>query len=104
MWHAWERREKYARFWMVSPKERDLLEDRCIDVMGSEWVLWRLTGGCGVDSVGSVQGPVACCCEYGDEPSGSGTMELMIMIVINSENAAVTHFQWCNTFANLQNA
>jgi hypothetical protein len=29
---------------------------------------------------------------------------LMIMIVINSENAAVTHFQWCNTFANLQNA
>jgi hypothetical protein len=31
----------------------------------------------GVDSVGSGQGPVAGSCEQGDEPSGSGTMELL---------------------------
>jgi hypothetical protein len=28
-------------------------------------------GGCGLDSTVSVQGPVAGCCECGDEPSGS---------------------------------
>jgi hypothetical protein len=27
--------------------------------------------GCGLDSTGSGQGPVAVCCECGDEPSGS---------------------------------
>jgi hypothetical protein len=30
-----------------------------------------------VDPVGSGQGSVAGCCEYGDEPSGSGTTELV---------------------------
>jgi hypothetical protein len=30
-----------------------------------------------VDPVGSGQGPVASCCEYGDEPSGSGATELV---------------------------
>jgi hypothetical protein len=30
-----------------------------------------------VDSVGSGQGPVAVCCEHGDEPSGSGATELV---------------------------
>jgi hypothetical protein len=34
--------------------------------------------GCGLDSTGSGQGPVAGCCECGDEPSGSGAMELVI--------------------------
>jgi hypothetical protein len=34
--------------------------------MGSEWILGRLAWG-----VGSGQGPVAGCCECGDEPSGS---------------------------------
>jgi hypothetical protein len=34
-------------------------------------------GGCGLDSTGSVQGPVAGCCEYGDEPSGSCATELV---------------------------
>jgi hypothetical protein len=28
-------------------------------------------GGCGLHSTGSGQGPVAGCCECGDEPSGS---------------------------------
>jgi hypothetical protein len=30
-----------------------------------------------MDPVGSGQGPVAGCCEYGDEPSGSGATELV---------------------------
>jgi hypothetical protein len=30
-----------------------------------------------VDSPGSGQGPVAGCCECGDEPSGSGATELV---------------------------
>jgi hypothetical protein len=35
-------------------------------------------GGCGLDSTGSGQGPVAGCCECSDEPSGSCTTELVI--------------------------
>jgi hypothetical protein len=34
-------------------------------------------GGCGLDSAGSGQGPVAGCCECGDEPSGSCATELV---------------------------
>jgi hypothetical protein len=34
--------------------------------------------GRGMDSVGSVMGPVAGCCECGDEPSGSGATGLVI--------------------------
>jgi hypothetical protein len=38
----------------------------------------RETGlGCGLDSTGSGQGPVAGCCECGNEPSGSGATELV---------------------------
>jgi hypothetical protein len=33
---------------------------------------------CGVDSVGSGQGPIAGCCEYGDGPSGSCATELVV--------------------------
>jgi hypothetical protein len=32
---------------------------------------------CGLDSTGSGQGPVAGCCECGDEPSGSCATELV---------------------------
>jgi hypothetical protein len=32
---------------------------------------------CGVDSLGSVQGPVAGSCEGGDKPSGSGATEFV---------------------------
>jgi hypothetical protein len=38
-----------------------------------------LAWGCGLDSTGSVQGPVAGCCECGDEPSGSFATELVIV-------------------------
>jgi hypothetical protein len=43
--------------------------------MGSELILGRLA--CGLDSTGSGQGPVAGCCECGDEPSGSCATELV---------------------------
>jgi hypothetical protein len=48
--------------------------------MGSEWILGRLDlgGRCGLDSTDSGQGPVAGCCECGDEPSGSCATELVI--------------------------
>jgi hypothetical protein len=45
--------------------------------MGSEW-MWL--GGCGLDSTGSGQGPVAGCCECGDEPSGSCATEFVSKI------------------------
>jgi hypothetical protein len=34
-------------------------------------------GVCGFDSTGSGQGPMAGCCECGDEPSGSCATELV---------------------------
>jgi hypothetical protein len=37
-------------------------------------------GGCGLDSTGSGQGPVAGCCECGDEPSGSCATELVSLM------------------------
>jgi hypothetical protein len=39
-------------------------------------------GGCGLDSTGSGQGPVAGCCECGVEPSGSYATELVSYGVI----------------------
>jgi hypothetical protein len=43
MWHAWERREKYTRFWWENPRERDHLEDQGVrGKMGSVWILGRL--------------------------------------------------------------
>jgi hypothetical protein len=38
-------------------------------------------GGCGVDSVGSGQSLVVGSCEHSDEPSVSGTMELVTLLV-----------------------
>jgi hypothetical protein len=79
MWHAWERREKCTRFWWESPKERDHWEDQ-----GPRWedgIRMDLReiglGGCGLDSTLSGQGPVAGCCECGDESSGSCATELV---------------------------
>jgi hypothetical protein len=39
-------------------------------------------GGCGLDSTVSGQGPVAGCCECGDEPSGSCATELVSYILL----------------------
>jgi hypothetical protein len=46
-------------------------------------------GGCGLDSTGSGQGPVAGCCKCGDEPLGSCAMEL----VFQTCNAGITMVQ-----------
>jgi hypothetical protein len=43
--------------------------------MRSGWILGRLAWGCGLVSTGS--GPVAGCCECGDEPSGYCAMEFV---------------------------
>jgi hypothetical protein len=54
------------------------LEDQGVGgKMGSEWILGRLPWGCGFDSTSSGKGPVAGCCENGDEPSGSCATELV---------------------------
>jgi hypothetical protein len=46
MWHEWERGEKCAMLWWVSPKERDHSESRDVaGRMGSEWILGRSAGG-----------------------------------------------------------
>jgi hypothetical protein len=37
-------------------------------------------GGCGLDSTGSGQGPLAGCCVCGDKPSGSCATELVSYI------------------------
>jgi hypothetical protein len=83
MWHACERREKCTRFWWESPKERDHLEDQGVGgKIESEWILGRLAWGGGeggLDSTVSGQGPVAGCCECGDESSGSYATELVKM-------------------------
>jgi hypothetical protein len=39
--------------------------------------LWKLAWGFRLDSTGSGQGPVAGCCECGDEHSGSCATELV---------------------------
>jgi hypothetical protein len=44
---------------------------------GIKWILGRLDWGLGLDSTGSGQGPVADCCECGDEPSGVCATELV---------------------------
>jgi hypothetical protein len=63
---------------MGKPKgKRSLGRPRRSGRMESEWILGRLASGCGLDSTNSGQGPVADCCECGDEPSGSCATELV---------------------------
>jgi hypothetical protein len=74
------RGEKRVQGFAGKARRKDHLKDKGVDGrMGSNWTLGRLVGGgCGVDSPGSGQGPLAGCCECGDEPSGSGAIELVI--------------------------
>jgi hypothetical protein len=68
-------------FWWESPKEEDHLKDQVVDGrMGSKWTLGRLAGGV-VEWIHLAQdrGPLAGCCECGDETSDSGATELFIL-------------------------
>jgi hypothetical protein len=54
------------------------LEDQGVgEKMGSDGSSGDWLGGCGLDSTGSGQGPVAGCGKCGDEPSGSCATELV---------------------------
>jgi hypothetical protein len=54
MKNAWERRQRWTRFWWESSTERDHSEDQGVDGrMDTEWILRRL-GGC-VDWIQLVQ-------------------------------------------------
>jgi hypothetical protein len=52
-----------------------------------------LVGGCGLDSTGSGQGPVAGCCECGDEPSGSCATELVSLFFCNIRIILLLEFE-----------
>jgi hypothetical protein len=72
-----EERNLYKVFMGKSEGKRPLGRQGVGAKMASEWILGRLGWGCGLDSSVSGQGPVAVCCECGDEPSGSCATELV---------------------------
>jgi hypothetical protein len=66
-------------------------------------------GGRGLDSTGSGQGPVAGCCECGDEPSGSCATELVlsyglfnVLTVLNNRRSYETLNPLTNKLQTLQ--
>jgi hypothetical protein len=74
---AWDVRSHYRS----GSLKTDHLEGQGVDGSnGSEWILGRLSGGCGLDSTVSGQGPVAGCCECVDEPSDSCATELVSLL------------------------
>jgi hypothetical protein len=75
MWHARERRVQ--GFGGKAPRKEPTRKRGIDGKMGSEWIVRVLAGVRGLDSTGSGQGPVAGCCECGDEPSGSCATELV---------------------------
>jgi hypothetical protein len=79
MWHAWERRETLKSF-VGKPEGTRPLERPRRRWMGSELILGDWLGDV-VESVGSGSVPVAVCCEYGDEHSGSGATEFTLLLV-----------------------
>jgi hypothetical protein len=50
-------------------------------------------GGCGLNSTVSGQGPVAGCCECGDEPSGSCATELVKGLLDDSNNSHLYKYE-----------
>jgi hypothetical protein len=81
------------RFLVGKPEGKNHLKDQGVDGrVGSKWTLGRLAGGgvCGVGSPGSGYGPLAGCCECGDEPSGSSAAELVVGIYNNCKQ----HILW----------
>jgi hypothetical protein len=59
-----------------------------------------LAWGCGLDSTGSGQGPLAGCCECGDEPSGSCATELVTYILVIILNLHETQVKFVILFKN----
>jgi hypothetical protein len=81
--HAWDRKENCTTFWLESPKESDLLEDRDLDGrMKSECILRIFAGRIlsGFNWLRTVS--VAGCCECGDETSARGATQLVIFIFL----------------------
>jgi hypothetical protein len=90
MWHAWERREKCTRFRWGKPEGKSPFERprrRWEDGIRMDLRDWLR--GCGLNSTVSGQGPVACCCECGDEPSGSCATELVSRTNLIYENLVI---------------
>jgi hypothetical protein len=85
MWHAWERAVKCTRLWWESPAERDHSEDQGVDGrVGSKWIVGRLAaaagGGVGVEWIHLAVHRGWCrVLVNSDEPSGSGTTELVMI-------------------------
>jgi hypothetical protein len=65
-------------FWAENLKGRDYSEDLGVDGKIILELILRKLGveRCGLDSSGSVQGPVAGSCEHGNEPWGSKRREI----------------------------
>jgi hypothetical protein len=83
-WHVAcmrEGREVYRVLVGRRERKRPLGRPRRSGRMGL-WTLRRWSAGCGVDSPSSGWGLLAGCCECGDEPSVSGTTELVSYLVI----------------------
>jgi len=60
------------KFWSENLKGRDHAKYLAIDgKILLKWIFGNRVGKCGLDASSSGQGPVACCCEDGNELSGS---------------------------------
>ena len=67
MWHEWERGAVRTRFWGGDLKETDHLED--LDVAGR--IIRVIKRSVDQTNVSQERDRVACCCEHGNEPTGS---------------------------------
>jgi hypothetical protein len=79
MWHAWERREKCTGFCGKARRIETFGRLRHRWEYGIRMDLGEIAcgRGCRADSVGSGLGPAAGSCECDDEPSGSGSTEIV---------------------------
>jgi hypothetical protein len=81
--------EKHVQDFGGKAEGKDHLKDQGVDGrMGSKWMLGRLVVGGVWSGFPMAQGSLAGCCECGDEPSGSGATELVIL-VFNRINESV---------------
>jgi hypothetical protein len=96
MWHAWEKREKFPRFWCESPKEKTTQKTEAVKGERIKMNLREITGlGCGVGLPGSGYGPVSGFREHGDESSGSGDTKLVVTEECNTLCKVAMVFKVC---------